>query len=144
VDPINFVPFFQLYPRPGNKPKKVLMQMCMPDTAVPTSAGLALARAAGFIDRERELKLKKLGLYDFGTSLFIEANLPFQTLSGFGWRVHPGYNHEYMLAPRNAPNSIMYSFVAKNQAAIFLATNGEHIEDNLHVLVPDEYYVPGY
>ena len=144
IDPINFAPFFRLYPRPGNQPKNVLLQICMPDTAVPSSAGIALARAAGFIDQDRQLRLKNLGIFDFGYSTYVEANLPIQSKRIFGWRIHPGYNHEYLLAPRDEPNSVMYSFAAKEQAALFIMTEGERIEDNLHVLVPPEYYVPGF
>jgi len=144
VDPINFAPYFTLHPRPGNSPKRVLMQLCMPDTAVPTSAGLALARAAGFIDLERQTRLKELGIFDFGYSLFVEANLPVQSRSESGWRIHPGAHHEYMLAPRPYENAMMYSFVAKEQAAIFLATDGGWIEDNVNVMVPPEFLFDGY
>lgn len=144
TDPINYAPFFGMYPRPGNEPKNVLMQMCMPDTAVPTSAGIAMARSAGIMELDRQIKLKKLGIFDFGYTYFAQANLPLHSRSGMSWRLHPAYNHEYMLAPRNEPNSVMYSFAAKEQAAIYLATQGEWIEDNLLILVPPEYYVEGY
>lgn len=144
VDPINFMPYLFTEPRTGNRQKNVLLQMCMPDTAVPTSAGIALARAAGFIDMQRQEKLKALGIFDFGLTTFDQANLPLQSDSKVGWRIHPGYNHEYLLAPRNAPNSIMYSFVAKNQAAKFFASDGQWIEDRLKVLVPSEFYLEGY
>ena len=75
---------------------------------------------------------------------FHNANKPLQSRSTYGWRIHPGYNHEYLLAPRDEENAVMYSFVSKNQAGIFLATDGEVIEDDLSVLVPPEYIVEGY
>jgi hypothetical protein len=144
ADPFNFAPFFQLYPRPGNTPKKVLIQLCMPDQAVPTSGGINLARAAGFIDDARQVRLKNLGVFDYGYSTFNKANRPLQSTSNVGLRIHPGYNHEYLMAPQNKENSIMYSFVSKNQMAIFFATDGEWIEDNPWLLVPPEYIVEGY
>ena len=144
IDPINFAPYFQLHPRPGSSPKSVLLQLCMPDNAVPTSAGIALTRAAGFIDWERQERLKELGIFDFGTALYAEVNLPVQSRSDYGWRIHPGGHHEYFLAPRPYENAMMYSFVAKEQTAIFLATDGGWIEDNVNVMVPPEFLFEGY
>ena len=113
--------------------------MCSPDGAVPLAHGAAIARAAGIMDEAHSERLIELGGFANERVSFKNANLPFQSLSVRGWRIHPAYNHEYLLAPRDDPYAIMYSIASRTQAALFLASDGEYIEDNINLLVPDEY-----
>lgn len=139
ADPINYAPLFVLRPRLKEK-KRVLFQLCATDTAIPLASGLSLARAAGFISPERNLKLIELGVTEWEKiNSFKLLNCPLESKYLYGYRIHPGYNHEYFLAPRDKPNSIMYSFLSKKQLGLFFKYNGEIIFDRPELLVPPEY-----
>jgi hypothetical protein len=139
TDPIGYAPHLFLDPLPGNTEKNFLIQVCSPDAAVPLAHGAALARAAGVMDEVHLDHLLKSNALNWDRISFSQANLPLQSTSKRGWRVHPAYNHEYLLAPRYDPYSIMYSVVARRQAALFLSSNGQIIEDNIHLLVEEQY-----
>ncbi|MCZ7583018.1 MAG: hypothetical protein M5R36_06605 [Deltaproteobacteria bacterium] len=138
-DPISFGRYLDMEPRPGDAPKKYLVQLCSPDAAVPLPGGAAMARAMGIMDVPHIDRLIELGAFKHERVSFRNANNPIQSFTKRGWRIHPGYNHEYLLAPRYDPYSIMYSIAGREQIARFLASDGEIIEDNLQVLVPDEF-----
>lgn len=138
-DPISFAPHLLLDPLPGNTTKKFLMQVCSPDSAIPLESGTAIIRAAGIIDDGHMKNLMDRGALNEVRVSFKNGNWPIQSFSDQAWRLHPGYNHEYMLAPRFDPYSIMYSIAARRQAALFLKTDGAMIEDNLYVLVEPEW-----
>lgn len=143
-DPVSFAQYFA-NPRPGNTRKNVLMQFCNPDNRVPLAGGIRLADAAGIIDEEHQENLLTLGILDWEEDFTTaEMNFPYESTSGSGWRLYPAHNHEFMLAPQDSENSIMFSFISKNQAAIFLDTNGALIVDDFRALCPDEFYVEGY
>jgi hypothetical protein len=144
ADPVSFAQYYH-DPRPGNPVKNILMQFCNPDDRVPNAPNIRLADAAGMIDEEHMQRLLDLGILDWADGFTTaEMNLPFESVTGSGWRMFPAYNHEFMLAPRAEPNSLMFSFVSKNQAALFLNTNGAVISDDYEALCPEEYYVEGY
>jgi len=144
ADSVNYAPFFRIRPRPNNPKKNVLIQICEGDSTVPIASGISLARAAGFVSADRSRRLIDLGT-NLGekTDSFRAVNCPLESKFYFGWRIHPGYNHEYFLAPRDKPNSIMYCFVAKNQMALFLKENGKVIVDKPTALVPPKYLWEG-
>lgn len=140
ADPINYAPMFILRPHLNSQKKNVLIQLCATDTAVPLASGLSLARAAGFINPERNMKLIELGVTEWEEiNSFKELNCPLESKHLFGYRIHPGHNHEYFLAPRERPNSIMYSFLSKRQIGLFFRENGKIIFDKPELLVPPEY-----
>ena len=113
--------------------------------AARATAGARLADAARFIDVPHQEHLLELGILDWEQGFTTaHMNFPYESTSYHGWRLYPAYNHEFMLAPQSAENSVMFSFVSKNQAAIFLATNGELIVDDFRALCPADYYVEGY
>jgi hypothetical protein len=144
ADPINFAPFFH-HPRPGNGEKQVLMQFCNPDDRVPLATGTRLANAVGVMSVAKQERLLRMGLLDWAEySTLHELNGGYDSAAYNGWRIFPANNHEFFLAPENEPNAIMFSFFAKNQAAIFLKTNGALISDDLEALVPEKWYVEGY
>ncbi|MBZ0271998.1 hypothetical protein K8I61_08170 [bacterium] len=138
-DPVGFAPHLFLRPLPGREPRAFLMQMCSPDTAIPLNNGAAIARAAGVMDFEHADNLRELGAFQDHRISFKAANYPLQSHADQAWRVHPAFNHEYLLAPRADPYSIMYSIAGRAQAAAFLASNGENVIDNLMLLVPPEW-----
>ncbi|MCB9476276.1 MAG: hypothetical protein H6684_14415 [Deltaproteobacteria bacterium] len=139
VDPITFAPFLMLDPRPYNNVKNFLIQICSPDTAVPTAPGVAVIRAAGLMDDAHADNFLERGALDWERISYSNANQPIESFAHQAWRLHPGSNHEYMLAPRFDPYSIMYSVHSKRQAALFLKTGGEEIVDNVRITVPPEY-----
>jgi hypothetical protein len=144
ADPINFVGFLQ-DPRPGNTPKNALMQFCNPDDRVPIAAGIRLADSAGIISEAKQDRLLALGLFDWAEyNSLAMLNGGYDSTTGSGWRIFPAYNHEFFLAPREEPNSIMFSFFSKNQAGIYLKTHGRIISDDLEALVPEKWYVEGF
>ncbi|MHA1569884.1 MAG: carboxypeptidase-like regulatory domain-containing protein [Alphaproteobacteria bacterium] len=144
ADPISFVEYFA-HPRPGNTRKNILMQFCNPDDRVPVAGGIRLADAAGLIDETHQENLLTLGVLDWAEGFTTaQMNFPYESAAGSGWRLFPAYNHEFMLAPQDAENSIMFSFISKNQAAIFLDSDGQLIVDDFRALCPDEFYVEGY
>lgn len=138
-DPISFAPHLAQDPLTEAGPKNFIMQVCSPDSAIPLQAGTAIIRAAGIIDDWHMDNLLDRGALNEIRVSFANGNLPLQSVAHQAWRVHPGYNHEYMLAPRFDPYSIMYSIAARRQAALFLKSHGEIIEDNLYMLVDPEW-----
>ena len=144
ADPVNFAPFF-LDPRPGVGVKNFLMQYCNPDDRIPNAPGLRFADVAGIMDQPHLEHLLDLGVLDWAEGFTTaEMNFPYQSNTQYGWRLWPANNHEFLLAPQGEPNAIMFSFVSKNQAAIFFKTNGQVIVDDFEALVPPEWYVEGY
>ncbi len=139
TDPIGYAPHLYLDPLPGNPEKNFLIQVCSPDSAVPLAAGAAIARAAGVMDDTHLEHLLKNNALNWDRISFSQANLPLQSSSKRGWRIHPAYNHEYLLAPRYDPYSIMYSVLSRRQAALFMSSDGQIIEDNVHLLVEEQY-----
>ena len=143
-DPISFAQYYR-HPRPGNTKKNVLMQFCNPDDRVPVSNGIHMADAAGIIDEFHYEHLRDLGVLAWEEGFTSEElNYPIESISEVGWRLYPAHNHEFMLAPVDAENSLMFSFISKNQAAIFLKTDGQIIADDYRALCPPEFYVEGY
>ncbi|MBI2058597.1 MAG: hypothetical protein HYT87_02385 [Nitrospirae bacterium] len=62
ADPINYAPFYNVRPLADVGPKKVVIQVSTGDMTVPINTGVALARAAGYIDHLTHLAFVKSGL----------------------------------------------------------------------------------
>ncbi len=136
-DPVNYAPHWFAEPLPRMPEKKVLVTVNICDWIVPAATGVYLARAAGLVSPERNRRLLDLGVFHGECDItYEEANVPEESKSLHGFRLHPGGNHAYLYWPSFwDETATKYTFAVREQAAIFFSTYGEVIEDDLDSLL---------
>ena len=139
ADPVNYAPHWFLQPLANTPEKRVLVTVNICDWTVPAATGVALGRAAGLISPERNRRLVDIGVIDGECDItYEEANVPEESKSLHGFRLHPGGNHAYLYWPSIwDETAVKYTFAVREQAAIFFDTYGEWIEDDLDRLLED-------
>lgn len=139
ADPVNYAPHWFLDPLDNMPKKRVLVTVNICDWTVPCMTGVSLARAAGMVSRERNQRLIELGVMNGDCNITYEqANVPEESKTLYGFRLHPGGNHAYLYWPTFwDKTATKFTFAVREQACIFFDTFGEWIEDDLNVLLDD-------
>jgi len=138
-DPINYSPHWFSEPLDGMPEKRVLVTVNICDWTVPAATGVAVARAAGLVSPERNRRLADLGIFEGECDITYEdANVPEESKTLHGFRLHPGGNHAYLYWPAFWDETAMkYTFAVREQIGVFFDTYGEWIEDDLNKLLED-------
>lgn len=138
-DPVNYSPHWFSDPLDGMPEKRVLASVNICDWTVPVATGVSVSRAAGLISPERNQRLIDIGILGGNCNISYEqANVPEESKTLHGFRLHPGGNHAYLYWPTFwDETATKYTFAVREQAAIFFDTFGEWIEDDLNKLLED-------
>ena len=136
-DPVNYSPHWFSDPLVSMPEKRVLATVNICDWTVPAMTGVSVGRAAGLISPERNQRLIDIGILAGSCDITYEqANVPEESKTLHGFRLHPGGNHAYLYFPSFwDEEATKYTFAVREQAAIFFDTFGEWIEDDLDKLL---------
>ncbi len=133
ADSVNFAKHWRTSPLPGRTAKRVLVQLSRNDLAMPTAAGINLARAAGLLSPQRDELLRTLGLPYGRSTANVDRDHGVESTKDFGLRFFCVDSHTFLNLPNDAiVDGWQYTVAAQDQIATFLATGA--IDDSAPIL----------